>query len=286
MIRIKNGDPATKNINGLAVHRDAWDREIVLECGIDSECGSLQRAGGVLVKKECVSADGEGRCLVWEKSYDFGKKPSYVAVKRKFKEGEKIWGLNGEFDDYKQNYDKRSDFPQMAAALSSLVGMYRPDQEISEESLNNPDLPQLYPGEARSCHCNLQSASPFDCCEKTSTDVRCSAKELETAGERDSGRCHWIGMRRDAEGNTEQIYCCFGSKIARIIQEQAHQKLSIGWGSTEDPLCRGLTQKEYGKLASGKIDLSEAYDDYPASGDEMAKSLQEKIRAHLERNSP
>jgi conjugal transfer mating pair stabilization protein TraN len=219
LAEIKNGNPETRTINGLAVTRDAWERELVFECDVSRERREL-----------------------------------------------------------------KSDFPEMAAALSSAFGLFRPGQEVTFESLNDPENPQLYQGERQSCRFFLSGSSPFDCCNGQSVDPRCAPSEKTLAEENGSGRCHFVGARKDSEGNTERVYCCFGTKMARIVQEQARKALGLGWGTAENPECRGLTHKEFGKISSKKIDLSEAYEDFPDDGEEMAKNLQKKIQSHLEKH--
>ncbi len=274
--------PETRVINGLAVQRDFWERELILDCQIDSKCGEMRREGCEFIGEECAAKDEIGRCIATEKTYDCGKVPGYTKVSRTFKQA-KIWGLNGEFDEYKKNYDRRSDFPVMASALTSVMGLVAEGQEISPESLENPDLPLFYQGTPYTCHCSFQK-DPFDCCEKSSTDPRCTKGELELVRLKSLGRCRYIGPKVDEEGNTEHVHCCFGMKIARIVQEQLRGKLSLGWGSPEEPDCRGLTQTEMEKIPLQEIDLSETYDDYHPDGEEMMKKIEGKVLRYLNRS--
>ena len=43
-------------------------------------------------------------------------------------------------------------------------------------------------------------------------------------------------------------FCCFGSKLAKIVHEQGRAQISIGWGDAEHPDCRPLTVKELQKI--------------------------------------
>ena len=52
-------------------------------------------------------------------------------------------------------------------------------------------------------------------------------------------------------------YCCFNSRLARIIQEQGRAQLGKGWGSAESPECSGFTTAEFESLDFSKIDLTE-----------------------------
>jgi|GEM_PF-983095 len=57
-----------------------------------------------------------------------------------------------------------------------------------------------------------------------------------------------------------QGYCCFGSKLARVIHEQGRGQLGIEWGSAKSPNCRGFTIDEFQKLDFSKIDLNGTFD--------------------------
>lgn len=54
-----------------------------------------------------------------------------------------------------------------------------------------------------------------------------------------------------------QGYCCYNSRLARIINEQGRPLIGKGWGSAESPECSGFTQAEFTKLDFSKIDLTE-----------------------------
>ena len=56
-------------------------------------------------------------------------------------------------------------------------------------------------------------------------------------------------------------YCCFSSKLVRIIQEQGRPQLGIGWGTPKNPDCRGFTPEELQQINFEKIDFSEYYSD-------------------------
>ena len=72
-------------------------------------------------------------------------------------------------------------------------------------------------------------------------------------------------MRSEAEA-----FCCFNSKLARIIQEQGRPQLKSfnpnPWGvptddGPADADCRGFTSTEFQMLDFSKMDLSEYFGD-------------------------
>ncbi len=100
----------------------------------------------------------------------------------------------------------------------------------------------------------------------------CDQDDVETAMLNNSGMCHYIhsyckkkwplvGCVQEAE-----VFCCFNSKLARIIQEQGRPQLKSfnpnPWGVASDdgPAnadCRGFTSTEFQMLDFSKMDLSE-----------------------------
>lgn len=57
----------------------------------------------------------------------------------------------------------------------------------------------------------------------------------------------------------KQSYCCFNSRLARLINEQGRAQIGKGWGSARDPDCSGFTVGELQGLNFAAMDLSEFY---------------------------
>ncbi|MEM4134382.1 MAG: conjugal transfer protein TraN [Candidatus Micrarchaeia archaeon] len=98
----------------------------------------------------------------------------------------------------------------------------------------------------------------------------CDQQDVITNNERDSGRCHEIGEKCIKKilfigcVQKAKIYCCFNSKLARIVHEQGRPQLTTdisNWGSPGSPNCRGFTPEEFAALDFDKIDLSEYIND-------------------------
>ena len=62
---------------------------------------------------------------------------------------------------------------------------------------------------------------------------------------------------------TKKSFCCFNSKLAKVIHEQGRPQLksfaNSPFGSASNPNCRGFTPEEFQNLDFSKIDLSEWY---------------------------
>jgi conjugal transfer mating pair stabilization protein TraN len=59
-------------------------------------------------------------------------------------------------------------------------------------------------------------------------------------------------------------FCCFGSKLARILHEQGRAQLGKGWGSAKSPDCKALTIDELSRIDFSKLNLSELFADIEA----------------------
>lgn len=44
-------------------------------------------------------------------------------------------------------------------------------------------------------------------------------------------------------------YCCYNSRLARIINEQGRGQIGKGWGGAESPQCGGFTQAEFAQIS-------------------------------------
>lgn len=92
-----------------------------------------------------------------------------------------------------------------------------------------------------------------------------------------TGRCVTVGTRcvESLFGTClqeKQIECCFASKLARIINQQARPQLSLDFGTPEDPDCRGLSPEEFQSIDFSQIDLSEYIDDIQVKSQETIDS--------------
>lgn len=102
----------------------------------------------------------------------------------------------------------------------------------------------------------------------------CDKQDIMTSTYKESGYCHYVGSKCIKKWplvgcvQKAKIYCCFNSKLARIIHEQGRpqlmtfqQNLKGIWGNAKDPLCRGFTPDEFQALDFSQMDLSEYYSD-------------------------
>ncbi|MFS7198752.1 conjugal transfer protein TraN [Rahnella rivi] len=110
----------------------------------------------------------------------------------------------------------------------------------------------------------------------------CDQTSMETAMEAGSGYCHEVGTYCKKKipllGCVQKAtsYCCFNSKLARIIHEQGRPQLKNfnGWGDSGSPQCRGFSPDEFQALDFGAIDLTEYVED-------MVKNTTDQIQSNV-----
>jgi len=149
----------------------------------------------------------------------------------------------------------------------------------------------IFNGKPQECQSAGMSTSFFNCCD---TDIgsfgpireRCGDEDVKTVVGVKAGRCHYIGdyckEKWPLVGCVQRanMYCCFNSKLGRIIQEQGRAQLKTltGWGATESPDCRGLTAEEFQMIDFSRIDLSEYFGDVVTkSPSGIQREMQQKV---------
>lgn len=107
---------------------------------------------------------------------------------------------------------------------------------------------------------------------------QCDSEDMETSTKLTLGVCHLVGVVSEKvlgmPLKDRNVYCCFNSMLARLIQEQGRQQLGVGWGTGDAPDCRGLSLGEISELDFSKMDLSE-YMQYVRLKTEMTKEEEE-----------
>ena len=151
--------------------------------------------------------------------------------------------------------------------------------ELGGEEFDRDNL-RFFAGQRRACHIKLFGLA--NCCRNSGLLVglgNCSASERELASERNAGNTHYLGRycsKRTFFGvciRRSRAWCVFGSKLGRILHQQARPQLGIGWGS-----CRGFTVAEIEGIDFARLDLSEFTQDLMDGSREPAITLPEAGR--------
>lgn len=276
---------STRNIHGLAVFRDYWSKNLVYSCNDStySDCTPLIEQGSIFVRKRCVKSNLMGGCDEWEKTYDVGKKKAWIEEIYHFEEGKEIPGLTGEFDRSLDHEKKASDLPKVLSVMSLFSNLAQKDVEKTDSG----ELTNLYPGAPFSCRCR---SFDLDCCQSSAKEDQieeqmkeCTQEEKELAALREQQRCIYLGTKNDLTNQTtEHLYCCFASKISRIVQEQVREKGALAWMQDGEPQCRGLTPEEITSAGGlSNLNLTEAEEDFAPAEQQINEIFQKTILQQL-----
>ena len=145
--------------------------------------------------------------------------------------------------------------------------------ELGGEEFDRGNL-LFFRGERRSCR--IRWGGLADCCKDSGLLIGlgdCTEGERLLAQERHAGKTHYLGTRcaKRIFGvcvRRERVWCVFGSKLGRILQEAARAQLGLGWGS-----CRGFTVGEMERIDFEAVDLSEFTDDLMDGASEPSVTL-------------
>lgn len=121
--------------------------------------------------------------------------------------------------------------------------------------------------------------------------LSCDDAEQVLAMKRDNRLCHGIGSYCSARLpiirtciETTETYCCFNSRLSRIINEQGRAQLGRGWGGAQGPDCGGFALAQLQALDFSRMDLTEFYAEIaptlPNLGD-MQQRAQQKVDSYF-----
>lgn len=90
----------------------------------------------------------------------------------------------------------------------------------------------------------------------------CEEKEFELGAKKETRQCTYVGSYCASKVlgqcvEKREAYCCYGSVVARIVQEQGKPQLGRNFGEPESPSCEAITVAEMGQLDWNRIDLTE-----------------------------
>lgn len=114
--------------------------------------------------------------------------------------------------------------------------------------------------------------------------MSCTESDVYTSTYNKTGLCHYIGDYCSEKYlvigcvTRKNGYCCYNSKLAKIINVQGRPQLGKGWGSPKHPSCEGFTTQEFEKLDFNSIDMSEFYSEIVPRD---IKSFDTQINTHM-----
>lgn len=271
--------PQTRIVNGYPVSRDWWRRKKRYRCHYPAknDCAALRAKGCYQVHSTCKEKVRDV-CVVWEQTY---RCPGGKVSGRTYRSSGKmnLFCLSGDCAD--QTYGPNSDLAQVMSHMSVL-------KEAGDDLKN---LGSIFKGSDRRCtrHC----VSFKDCCGNgdgwgvSLKLASCDATEKELAELRGKNRCIQVGTYCAEKKlgvciRKKTTFCCYGTKLAKIVQEQGKRQLGLGFGSPEHPECQGLTAEQLSRIDFSQINFSEILSEVmgrtkPPSAEKLVSGLKQSM---------
>ena len=287
-----DSDPVTRIIDGVAVTQPcwAWSRSYTCAQFVEAQdCAALETTAGCnLVGEECLSGEP---CRTWERVYDCPV-PDQPGSPNQFICDGDVYCIDGSCETIER--EANDEFKDAVVALNAM------DQARREF---DPDTLTLFKGTRNTCSSKVFGV--LNCCKgkgfplipgiQLLVSLGCSSEEM-LLHERDAkGLCAYVGTYCSDSFlgvclTKKKAYCCFESKLSRILQEQGRRQLNKPWGKPKTEQCLGFTLDEFSRLDLSQMDFSEVYAEFTEAArlpDELtaASDLQQKIEDYYARAS-
>lgn len=249
---------------------------------IDS-CAPYRDQGCILQNSACAITNTYGQCISWQETYS--------CTTQSLKEGcaaESVQVFCPQapsgiacLDNPGACADTTSIPSQdLALAASNMEGL----NAVEDDHTTDPLV--VFTGDEQACRKTIASGITRDCCALDTLLLNCNSAEELLQTRRNEGQCVQIGTYCSERVNLvftsvcverSTSFCCFSSKLVRIIQEQGRPQLGISWGTPQNPDCRGFTPEELQQINFEAIDFSEYYSDitaYPPDPNQLTNQVE------------
>ncbi|RIV79868.1 conjugal transfer protein TraN [Aurantiacibacter xanthus] len=287
-----DSDPVTRIVDGIAVTQPCWAWARSYTCAQFTEaqdCQTLENTSGCsLVREDCLSGEP---CRTWERVYDCPV-PDQPADTSQFICDGDVYCIDGSCETIER--EANDEFKDAVVALNAM------DQARREF---DPDTLTLFRGTRNTCSSKVFGV--LNCCKgkgfplipgiQLLVALGCSREEILLHQRDAQGLCAYVGTYCSDSFlgvclTKKKVYCCFESKLSRILQEQGRQQLNKPWGKPKTEQCLGFTIEEFSRLDLSKMDFSEVYAEFTDAArlpDELqaATEIQQKIEDYYARAS-
>jgi type-F conjugative transfer system mating-pair stabilization protein TraN len=246
-----------KIVERVSLTADCWEQELTYRCHaqLQNTCTALLEKGCIQVNSTCKTQEG-GECIEWEQTFECENNSSLT---RSRITGKDIpFCLDG--DCVNQSWAPNQD---MADSLSKLA-MFKEMQKDMD-----PNTQTVFKG--KPLQCSRIPASFKNCCVQKGWGMKvglasCNAEEKDLAQQRKLNKCIQVGTycaqkRLGICTKKKTSFCCYQTKLARIINEQGRSQLGLGFGSPQNPQCDALTLAHFTQIDFSKINFSELFQD-------------------------
>ena len=289
-----DSDPVTRSIGGVEVTQPCWAWRRDYRCTRftpKQDCDALQTTPGCVLKQEyCLTEDEP--CRSYERVYDCPLPQETTSASQFICDGD-VYCIDGQCETIER--EANDEFKDAVVALNAM------DQARREF---DPDTLTLFKGTRNTCSSKVFGV--LNCCKgkgfslipgiQLLVALGCSREEV-LLHERDAqGLCAYVGSYCSDSVlgvclTKKKVYCCFESKLSRILQEQGRAQLPKPWAKPKAETCAGFTIEEFARLDLSRMDFSEVYAEFTAAAKlpdelEAANDIQQKIEAYYARTRP
>jgi len=276
--------PETRNINSHPIFKDEWQYKQIYYCKmIKDECAALKAQGCFQTDSKCLEKR-ENRCWIYQQTYHC---PSSTLNESHRKQSSlNAFCLTG--DCHPISYEANN---QMLDVVSRLQVLKEIQDDIRSQQDGNFEI-----FKGKSYQCSRNCINFKDCCGGSKgwgvslKLAGCREEEQQLAKMREADLCHFVGIYCSKKilkkcVSKKSVFCCFGTKLARLLHEQGRPQLGLGWGGAKQPCCRGVKVEELSQMDLSKMDLRELFSDVMKQYREPhIASVQEKTAKKVNRS--
>ena len=307
--------PATRVINGVPVTRACWGWSRSYTCNAvttGNDCGELAGNPTCTYQHDTCLDDpqegaGGGACRTVEKIYKCKTPHGASRDTNQYICGGDVYCINGDCEPI-----VREASTEFKDALVALHAIDQAGKEFDEANFT------VFKGKRETCHKPVFGL--INCCAGKVSGVvpvaagaaalaggpaaiaafatpfltmfTCSQSEMQLDIKDRMGFCHKVGTYCSSSllgicRTKRSAYCCFESKLSRVLAQQGRIQLGKPWGPPRTEQCDGFTIEAFASLDLSLMDFTEVYADFmdaaklPHEVETMAQ-IQGKIEAYYD----
>lgn len=284
--------PQTRIINGTPVTQSCWGWQHRYQCvrrSAGNDCSEIESKPDCrFVREDCISEDTP--CSTIERIYACAL-PGNESTETQYVCDGDVYCIDGSCETIERTAnDEFKDAVTALHAMDEARGQF------------DPDTLTLFKGTRETCSSKVFGI--LNCCKGKGFPLIPGVSLLVALGcdreeillhERDAqGLCAYVGTYCSKKflgicTTKRKAYCCFTSKLSRILQEQGRKQLPKPWNSAKSEQCTGFTIDEFARLDLSQMDFSEVYAEFTEAARlpdelEVSELIQQKINDFYERN--
>jgi len=310
--------PATRLVAGVPATHDCWQWQATYQCGTltsANDCSTLQAKSNCSFDHEvCLDDPQNGPCQVKSEVYKCTTSAASTGGSAYSCSGD-VYCLDGSCTQL-----PRSASPDLAKALTAINAMGDATKQFDTANLT------IFDGQATGCHKPLFGL--VNCCAGKVSGLLtgasaalamtglltgnftmllglvtqflplllCSREEMLLDVKDRLGLCHYVGEYCSSHflfvcATMRKTYCCYQSKLARVIQEQGKAQLGLDFGTAKNPNCAGFTVDQFSKLDLSRMDFTEVFSDFTSAVSlpnslQTSTEIQQKVQTYYQNHGP